>query len=630
MTPPDLTADLPPPRDDEPGGLRSDIVDELGDHLACAMHREQVLGAARGETTPEAVWPRVVEKFGNPRAVARRLWFDAMWEKIMNQRILTVFSVVMTSLAMFAIVLCWRIATQSQVATNAILEELKKLRTAPSQQPREWISLVIHCPRNSKDGPPAEGVRVTCQSSVNNLTGSPPRTITIGANGLADFGQLHYGEYELQFNVGPSIERKQTISLQPNEDQRLTVVCPEPNATAEIQFKIDCPPDDIPAELAEQICYVVGLESDNPKSDTWIDMSQFGDGILQKSEYTVFFKADGQCCLWPPDLKPIKQEFTEGPSIGGGRGGGGFLSVSAIGPDRKLYRSQFFDSPQTYRSPPKTTATLRVPLGAYRTGKISLCSHEGIAEWTLAYFSSQPKLILPVTLYASAVEHNPQAIKSHFIDNVTTYRQPLITKATLRLPLGRYHSTSVTLCSVRGGTEWKLAQFGGPTQLHLPFNQSVRKGDHSYDVPVKTNFTATAGVQTIKIRQAGLHEILRLSVAHPEMDAVLIDVSATDLADETKEIAWTPGGRVTLAVSRISKPPLPILEGIETYAPRVASPGAIVIFLTHEEYEALRLLVKRGATLVVLGVPNTVPRGELMDWTRDELADPPGVNLRKP
>ena len=40
-----LTALLPPPRDDEPASLRHDILDELGDHLACAYNRELLRGA---------------------------------------------------------------------------------------------------------------------------------------------------------------------------------------------------------------------------------------------------------------------------------------------------------------------------------------------------------------------------------------------------------------------------------------------------------------------------------------------------------------------------------------------------------------------------------------------------------
>ena len=39
-----LTSGLPPSRDDEPPGLRQDIIDELADHLACSLQRELLRG----------------------------------------------------------------------------------------------------------------------------------------------------------------------------------------------------------------------------------------------------------------------------------------------------------------------------------------------------------------------------------------------------------------------------------------------------------------------------------------------------------------------------------------------------------------------------------------------------------
>ena len=63
-----LSALLPPPRDDEPASLRHDIIDELSDHLACAYHRELLRGV-----NSTVARQRVLEKFGDPAAMARRL-----------------------------------------------------------------------------------------------------------------------------------------------------------------------------------------------------------------------------------------------------------------------------------------------------------------------------------------------------------------------------------------------------------------------------------------------------------------------------------------------------------------------------------------------------------------------------
>ena len=90
-----LSAELPAPRDDEPGGLRDDILDELADHLACAYRRELLRGADTATARQ-----RVLERFGDPAALVRRLWFDAMKGKIMAQRILVVCCILLTVISL--------------------------------------------------------------------------------------------------------------------------------------------------------------------------------------------------------------------------------------------------------------------------------------------------------------------------------------------------------------------------------------------------------------------------------------------------------------------------------------------------------------------------------------------------
>src|SRR5262245_49688600 len=79
----ELAVGFPAPRDDEPSSLRQDILDELADHLRCATRRE--LLATRNE---QEARQRVIERFGDPAEIARRLWYQAMWSKIMSQRIM--------------------------------------------------------------------------------------------------------------------------------------------------------------------------------------------------------------------------------------------------------------------------------------------------------------------------------------------------------------------------------------------------------------------------------------------------------------------------------------------------------------------------------------------------------------
>lgn len=79
----DFLADLPAPRDDEPPQLRGDIADELADHLHCAYRREVLK-----DGDEESARQRVLDRFGDPKKLARRLWWQAMWSRIMGQRLL--------------------------------------------------------------------------------------------------------------------------------------------------------------------------------------------------------------------------------------------------------------------------------------------------------------------------------------------------------------------------------------------------------------------------------------------------------------------------------------------------------------------------------------------------------------
>jgi len=113
----DILADLPPPLDDEPASLRRDIADELGDHLASAFHRELVKSADE-----DVAKERVLERFGDPRRIARQLWWQAMWSRIMLQKIsIGLQSVLVVALIALVVVLVQMQAHQQQLAADAAL-----------------------------------------------------------------------------------------------------------------------------------------------------------------------------------------------------------------------------------------------------------------------------------------------------------------------------------------------------------------------------------------------------------------------------------------------------------------------------------------------------------------------------
>jgi hypothetical protein len=120
---------LPPPRPSEPTNLRTDILDELADHLALATEREGE--REQGERSKETIWARVLKQFGDPNAIARRLWWDAMRETVMREWIQTSAIVV----GAVAVLLFAALGFRQMQATNlAVLKALER------QSFRRWIS----------------------------------------------------------------------------------------------------------------------------------------------------------------------------------------------------------------------------------------------------------------------------------------------------------------------------------------------------------------------------------------------------------------------------------------------------------------------------------------------------------
>ena len=194
--PRDLTADLPAPRDDEPSSLRQDIVDELRDHLDCAFHRELHTAHSRGcisadQPAQDAIHHRVLACFGNPSTIARRLWWDAMKETIMSQRITAAMSCVAALACCAMFVLVWQmqaanraLVQQSQSLNAQMLDQMQALANnlraggENDQAPSEWNRLRLKCVADRDDGPPLPGIRAYLTSASENTRGIPPTELT--------------------------------------------------------------------------------------------------------------------------------------------------------------------------------------------------------------------------------------------------------------------------------------------------------------------------------------------------------------------------------------------------------------------------------------------------------------------
>jgi len=253
-------AQFPPPRSEEPAELRRAIVEELADHLSCALRREQLAG---GQQEIHSARQRVLTRFGDPAAVARRLWFDALWEKIMLQRIVTTACVVLAAVSCLALLLAWQSLTrqqdllaswqtnsetqareqrelfekllaQSDKQAQANADSLRELQglAAAGQAPVEWNPVEFRFVAGAEDGPPLAGINVTMTINNSQESGIPPMRGTSDERGMVQFKRAHFGTYNLELKCPSGESRTDELILLPGENTSIAIVCPDPPAKA--------------------------------------------------------------------------------------------------------------------------------------------------------------------------------------------------------------------------------------------------------------------------------------------------------------------------------------------------------------------------------------------------------------
>jgi hypothetical protein len=252
-----LSALLPSPRSDEPGSLRQDILDELADHLTCSYHRELL----RGSNSTDAR-ARALERFGDPAAMARRLWLDAMKGRIMAQRILIGTCILVTAASLSLVGLFWNQSIQAQrmaaaqraeaaARENEVLKQLHAMSEAV-RNPRslDWNPLKFKLTEGTPDGPPVADVDVTVQSASGNGQGVFGKNLKSDTSGIVDFGLVNPGEYTFslrQFATrmgGVSRLASVSVSVQPGSETFKHIVCPKtPDEQAPVKVKCSWPAD---------------------------------------------------------------------------------------------------------------------------------------------------------------------------------------------------------------------------------------------------------------------------------------------------------------------------------------------------------------------------------------------------
>ncbi len=243
----DLSAKLPPPHDEEPAQLRSDILDELRDHLNCATERERRRLKMNGQSADAVtVWQSVIERFGDPSALARQLWFDAMKGRLMTQRVmLGAVAVGLIALVGWMTLLSRSLTAvidENQRATQQILERMGKESPAQIvQRPSELAPVKFTLVQKTAEGIPVIGqvVHFDQHRGTEDLRIGDLSELT-DLHGVADFGILPYGIYDLTIeSIGGTLEEE--ITLRPGRPIDLTIVVPGVPPVGQVKFDVPAP-----------------------------------------------------------------------------------------------------------------------------------------------------------------------------------------------------------------------------------------------------------------------------------------------------------------------------------------------------------------------------------------------------
>lgn len=255
---------LPPQRDNEPSSLRRDIADELADHLACAAQREE-----RQHDDPQQIRQNVLKRFGDPRRIAFQLWFDAMKESIMKDRVFMIAVVVLVLICGGLAWLTWSAMQHNQQINTALLARLEQLTEAPQAQASsvdsmEWVDVKVRLVDEAGDPMTNKGFKIALEGKPINPAQSLTLPGELDDQGVAAFSLIRPGQYDL-FLKSPwghsTVKEFVALPGKPHEEK---VVCPTaPPPETEVKIRVNWPED-----LRDKQLFLLGrLTLDRKKQD---------------------------------------------------------------------------------------------------------------------------------------------------------------------------------------------------------------------------------------------------------------------------------------------------------------------------------------------------------------------------
>ncbi|MHC4181002.1 MAG: hypothetical protein ACYSWU_26180 [Planctomycetota bacterium] len=292
-----LSEGFPEFRDDEPSGLRGNIVDELVDHLDCALTRQQQV--TDDETQ---AWLAVVERFGEPKEVARKLWFYGMKERIMRERITLVLMGLAVAACFAAIGLAWMAFQEIRESNQTLLAKLNglKVKAVESKGPSEWTELSVGLIKGRKGGGPAEGFTVGLSGNAINPSERVELSEVADQQGLATFSPIRPGKFHLYVQSPWGHEYYRELVLLPGGPHFEEIVCPAGKPSmADVSFAVEWPD-----ELQDRKLLLHGAFG--PEGDA-IEVD--GYKWMVSTEFVVTLKSDGQILSDYSSLPRVRRIF---------------------------------------------------------------------------------------------------------------------------------------------------------------------------------------------------------------------------------------------------------------------------------------------------------------------------------
>ncbi|MSR59384.1 MAG: hypothetical protein EXS05_17365 [Planctomycetaceae bacterium] len=194
------------------------------------------------------------------------MWFDAMWEKIIMQRMTFAALVVVVIASITSTGLTWFVVGQAQQVNRALLDESKagvaallaesrkaneallekmtaaqgEANAAPSM---EWNSVRVQMVPESPDGPPPSGFEVSLRGHLLDTANGMTLVRITGPDGMADFGLVRPGEHSLRFKASWGESSDRSVTVFPGKAQTVEVPYPTKIEDAEIAISVDWPGD---------------------------------------------------------------------------------------------------------------------------------------------------------------------------------------------------------------------------------------------------------------------------------------------------------------------------------------------------------------------------------------------------